>query len=216
MTDLKDQIANVEQSKTLTIFMQFKPHGWARFNLDEERGALVIQSDWGDYQYFWGGGPRQWGERTFVEFLCGGHADGSPDYHYLTDKLHYGGRTRAVIDGDATRAGMHKRILEQRRRRKLTRDRARTLWEVVTLFVGNIEDEPWSDKIWLEWGQARTACDQINDFFPEVHEDILTKDAPRLAFLRDQLLPALVHHLKGMRDGNTRDHSAEPAAASGR
>src|SRR5690606_22618574 len=161
----------------------------------------------GNWQYVWGGGPATWGYPTFLDFLKRGN------YHYLTDKLHYGGRKRTVIDEDATRKAMVRRIAQARlgrlkfdprtgryvRTDQITSERARELREGVEEFVTSIGGKPWDSSIWEEFRriEEESYCSDFRDFFYDAHELIEQKDHPRLVFLRDQLLPMLVAYLRG-------------------
>lgn len=199
--DLRGQLAEVEERQTLTIFMTFKSHGWARFNIDGKLGALTIQSDWGDWQHVWGGGPGSWGHPTFTDFL-----KDRAGCHYLADKLYYGRDDRAVIDGDETRKRLFEKILRARRAEDIGKRTARDLWDAVEDVVDEIEDRPWGDHVWVVW---RDACEEFgsiafSEFFHDVHELICSRPHPRMTFLTEQLLPLMVSYLRGEIDGSGR------------
>lgn len=191
--NLRDRLESVEETQTLTIFMRFKDYGWARFNIDNKLGSLAIQSDWGSWQHVWGGGPSSWGSPTFVDFLKDRDA-----CHYLTDKLHYGGRTRSVVDGKATAANFGKKIIADRRELKIDEYEARSLWRQADDFVREINGRPYGDNV---WALLNSYDREFHQFFPDAHEMIETEPAPSLVFLRDQLLPTLIAYLRGEIDG---------------
>lgn len=200
MTNLRDQLEHVEQFETLTIYMQFKSHGWARFNIDNKLGALSIQSDWGNWQHVWGGGPKQWGAVTFVDFLRG---RGSCEY--LTDKLHYGGRTRSVVDGEATFKNFANKVIAARRAGELDQYEARSLWEDAKRLVGETQGRPYGNDVWAILNSLQR---DFHAFFSDAGEMIETMEAPSLVFLREQLLPVLLAYLRGEINAKPVDNAA--------
>lgn len=212
MTDVDGNLRNqahfLRESQSRTIFISFRPHGWARFIIDDTLGALTIDSDWGSWSHVWGGGPSYWGTKTFTEFLRDRKA-----FHYLTDKLHYGGRTRELVDGDATKKALLKKVAEARRGTReycyttgkwkyfprIDKDRAKELRRGINEYIYEIEDKPMDDNVWsaIRKVEEQDYVDGFGAFFDDMHDLIEMKPHPRLIFLRDQLLPVLVAVLNG-------------------
>lgn len=120
-----------------SIKSQLTPHGfregWAVFLLDSN-GMLAVASDYGDYVYHW---PRHgWGPEDFRRFLVG------LDASYLIGKLSHGKR---VPDAEATERNIRKEILQLRREKIMTKDRARSEWELVkrASFDHEVEIHDW-------------------------------------------------------------------------
>jgi hypothetical protein len=191
---MKIEIRNVDIGTALSIFMTFKPGGYALFLIDEQTGTLAIVSDWGKWQHMWGGGPRAWGTKTFVEFLAGrdaGHCN------YLTDKLHYG-RTRMVIDGDATQTALEARLREVGRMADDDSTMIRYLADLRTLTHRLDGKDP--NEFWHCWGEVDSALRDLLRNEP-IHECIETRWPSSMTFLNEQILPAFVTYLQGYLDG---------------
>ncbi len=142
--------------------------GWGFFLLDSS-GMLACVTDYGSYAYKW----DAIGERDFRKFLC------TCDQWYLTSKLdpstHY--------DGDATLKRIRQRICELRREGQLTRDRARTEWELVEL-----GDEVYSSVDFADWYRRTDLHDAA--------ELAVYSSSPQIVAFCERLWPRFVALLK--------------------
>jgi hypothetical protein len=175
----------VFQSESVNRYLfRFHPYGWAIFYVDHEWGGLTITSDWGSWSHVWGGGPKTWGNATFVDFL-----KDRTSCHYLADKLSYG-RTRQVPDPDATFKALGSEIIYRRRAGDLNRDKARELWHEMNNFCDMLNDS-------LDAAYGVLESGGLAEEFDGMHEWVVYVTAPKVTFLIEGLLPVFVAHLNG-------------------
>lgn len=189
---LRNQVHSISQHDSLTLWFLFTPYGYARINIDNELGSLVIQSDWGNWQHMWGGGPAQWGSRTFIDFL---KARDSGHCEYLTDKLHYG-RVRAVIDGDATAKALCDALDEKVKANHTNGSWAEQFKEQIRDFTRDVDGkEP--NLCWYAWNER---CDEdMRELFDpmELSDLMVTEQPSSMRYLNDEILPTLIAYLRG-------------------
>lgn len=183
---LKDRVSSAYEAGTDDVtkyYIRFEPFGWAVFYIDHPLGGLTITSDWGSWSYLWSGGPKQWGHPTFVDFLRDRASSG-----YLADKLSYG-RTRHVPDDDATWKGMAEHIIERRRDRNIDKHEAREYWRAAKEFCHHLNDG-------IEAAYLNSEVDHLSGEFECLHEWVVSRTAPKVVFLREELLPTLLGYLR--------------------
>jgi hypothetical protein len=123
------------KSKHETVRRYYLPtidglEGWAEVIITDG-GYFSTVSDYGNYAFAW----RSFGE-CFRTFLLGAEKDAD----YFTKKLQPGGDGPGdVYDGEATERHIRKLILEYRRERHWSRERAREEWDLLERF--NLEWE---------------------------------------------------------------------------
>lgn len=142
--------------------------GWAVVFLDA-RGIISTVSDYGDYGYWFG---QIGGDGDIRRFLC------QCDNGYLLRKI----APREVYDGEATKKGILKHILEHRREKNYTKDFARQEWDLAT--------GPWTDllsdfRTWYEETEIGDAA--------EFHRE---KSDPRAVAFCERVMPRLRAMLK--------------------
>lgn len=114
-----------------TRFYEINPgkSGYARIWITDD-GCLTCITDWGNYGYWWGAPGCE-----FRSFLA------SCDNDYLATKLSGGEREFA---GQETVLLVQEKILSMRRHYDLTREQARSEWELLpTCFDSEIEFNDW-------------------------------------------------------------------------
>jgi hypothetical protein len=171
---LTDKIRSSVKGVVSRYRVYFENHGWAYMVVDEELGSLYIQSDWGNYAYTWGGGPKNWGNPSFVNFLltC------SPDY--LAEKLTYT-MDREEVDIEGTR----KNLLEHAEG-TIKNTRKDCVIADINTFCDCMENgEP------PELAMKDESLEQIFLEFDCLHEWILMKPKGWYQILRAELIPAL-------------------------
>lgn len=148
--------------------------GWAIIHIDSA-GFLGVVSDYGNYAYHW----SSFGD-DFKKFLCG------LDWHYLYGKLMHG-RDSRIYDGRATLRSVQQRILELRRTRKLSFDRAREEWD---LALDSEIDHDRSD------GYSLWSRDTELEYPYELYE---TMDEPQCSAFCQKVWPRFIEALKESR-----------------
>jgi hypothetical protein len=93
----------------------------ANIVLDDKDGDIYIQSDYGDYSYWWRSRGR---DTTLKQFLL------SCDDSYVMNKFGYGGKNDYFY-ADRTIKNIKKDILQQRREDRIDSDQARLLWNEI-------------------------------------------------------------------------------------
>ena len=142
--------------------------GWGFFLLDSA-GMMACVTDYGNYAHKW----DAIGDRDFRSFLCGCEQD------YLAGKLdssmHY--------NGDATRKEIRRTICELRREAQLTRDVARTEWDLVDEYDGVYSEVDFAD-----WHRNTT--------FSDAYELAVYRSSASIVAFCERLWPRLVVLLK--------------------
>jgi hypothetical protein len=182
---------------SVSIRLRFEPIGWAVFIVDEDLGALSVQSDWGDYNYAWGHGGR--GGKTLMQFLA------TCSEGYIAGKLLAG--RKGIVDAEATRKAMKQYVREQfklGRMKLLFRDHhresdfelMRMLMSEIGNFYSNIRDldpDTFMDPF---------AGELMQEVFNPVYEYIVTKMHPWHAMLYWEIVPTFQAYLRGEIDGH--------------
>ncbi len=152
--------------------------GWALLILDEETGAVTIQSDYGDWSFIWP--PAAHGRKSLKHFLCEG------DFHYLAGKF-MGRADIDVFDFDATISEMKREIAEDRRARAIEKQEARDLFDE----LDRMDDESSEDLFYTNLD--RTVSDH---FSGEPFLLFQHKKKPEYLWLLHGILPALIGELR--------------------
>lgn len=196
MKELKDRITGVEKTTAERYHIRFDAFGWATIVISDQ-GDMLINSDWGDWCYTWGGGPSYWGKKNFKEFLV----SSSPDY--LGAKLGYDRETNK-LDIEATRKCLRGGIIQTRRENygssvmplgpeEEGKAEARRLWEDVDVFCDALEEGQ-------SYAYHCAISEEMNEFFPELYELLVYNHTPRFRMLIEELLPVFLNILEGELD----------------
>lgn len=182
-------VANVAASEVLSVHITFKPLGWATFYVDDARGTLAIESDWGSYAYRWGRGSWLGVEPPDLSLALRGRIGSDSDY--IARKL-LGAKVRAYCP-ETTRREWFRLIARRRRDGVLSRGTARDAWDEVSRADLGHPAIAWSDASdALREALGNDPCDL---FFDSV--------TPAFLIVRDVLIPAFIAAL--------RDRAAEAA-----
>ena len=101
---------------------------WAIFFVDSERGALSVQSGYGDYSYMWGNHGRE----SFKHFIL----ELDKDHQYIMGKFSMGNKNGDWFDYPASVKRLKEQITEARREKYVTPNVARRAWNS----IGSLDD----------------------------------------------------------------------------
>ena len=143
--------------------------GWAILFLDDA-GCFAVLSDYGNYAYRWN--ARGFGSPGGIRpFLLG------CDNGYLAGKL----SPQKVYDGDATLRAVREYILERRRERDWTAERARDEWD---LLEWNDLDSEFRFQTWLNDTKIEDPWEGLAQYALDIHAAAFLERAwPRLKSL---------------------------------
>lgn len=150
---------------------------WADITVDsnDEAGRIMIASDFGDWQYYWGhcGKP-------FKEFLLKIGKD------YVASKF---GESKH-FDLESTLKGYKERIIESRRDDRMDAVKARTLWDEI-IFI----DEYCSDDINQFYQVVSNDCENLMEYFDQ-SPDVSEKISPQFEKFWSMLWPEFTKWLQ--------------------
>ena len=143
---MEDYMFKKSTCETYTI--RWGVFGWAVFAIDEETGLFNCQSDYGDYNYMW---PNH-GRKSFKHFII----ELAEDTHYLLKKV----SKDDSFNYEKTIESWKNLIIEIRKERICTKEKARGAWDVVI----NLDDFSGSpDMCQREVFES----DEISHLYPE-------------------------------------------------
>jgi hypothetical protein len=145
--------------------------GWARVVLTSD-GMFSAVSDWGHYAYLW----THPGVRDFREFFLNAESE----WGYFAKKL----RPEKILNEKASWDNLKRDLLERRRSKSLTKEKARDAWETMKLYSS------WDEYLYS------SACAEVFDepwefSVRELHPDVVSfakRVLPRLAAMVSQEL----------------------------
>ena len=178
----KYHVARSEKRGTCEVYeVWFEPMGYAFFYIHEfpNGGTLAIVSDWGNYSHMW----NSTGLPSLKHFLATCHSD------YIVMKLGYekGREFSHQFKSEKTLVNFKKRILEDRRDDRLSREEARDLWEILIDWSPDDNDQSWY------WTMPKELSKQYPDPFEWGFE---YGPSPRYQFLVDHLVPFFQRYLQ--------------------
>lgn len=164
-----------------SVFVKFKPDGWASLTWNDATGEVAVQSDWLNGTYRWNTGS--FGDKaTLTDFLA--DRTSSP---YLCDKLFRDHRSE--LDGKATRIAIKKEIVDARRAWDIDKDQARQMWEDS---YDVVHHSSTVESIYLE---SRDTT--LKHLFSESHESLLKYREPGgYTVMKTTVIPALIKAIR--------------------
>jgi len=152
---------------------------------EQHRGEILINSTFGSWAHYWGApGTR------FRRFLLG------LDFGYAFGK--FMGLALEQYDGDASMAGLQRKVIESRRRRHISREAARFVWDQIDDHSSELRESQESfitacghigrecDAPWARRAISTMELDDIGEIFAEPWYLTETRDHPQaVGFWRD-------------------------------
>jgi len=158
------------------ITCSWSPYGWAHAYVDNDKGTLMICSDWGDWTYRWGLSGLPAGQKL-DEFIFQRTDD---RWGYVANKL-LGGETREY-DHEKTQSWLRKRLAEEYR-------------SSVVTHLGAYAKQTYRDAITdiavCEDFDALHDSEAIDAFITVDYEDQQTSHSQTYRNLTELILPAL-------------------------
>lgn len=178
-------LAHVTTNLIPAIHLRFKPFGWATVYIDDERGTLAIESDWGTFSHRWGKGthlhPSSLLTQALPQFL--------KDRWYTAGKL--GSGHKKEYDAQATERAVRERLLERRRAVRIAAPLAREAWGELDRAI---DWDAGPEIVVMQLDENRAICDALG--MEGMNYELMERRHPSsYLVLRDQLIPALLEVL---------------------
>ena len=180
---MKEKLTAVDKHLVETWHFRFE-WGWAIFSVCNATGCFAIQSDWGDYAHRWNP-SHLGGGQSLKQFLASG-----TNPHYIVNKLSYG-QPRSFVeefDGDATKQGLKKRLLEDRAEGLIFKETARDLWDDLN------ERVDFSSAEAFMWSVS--SCEGLNSWAEDVGQWAVFRPSSRHEKLVHELIPLFQDFLR--------------------
>lgn len=152
--------------------------GWADCTVNDETGALMITSDWGDWSYTWG--HLNFGaSKNLTEFItiCG--------VDYLADKLSGGTRASKEFDGAATTKQLKAELRVMRKSCDISKDVYESCLSQLSHMASPCSEERYADQV------SQLVGDKDVAIFDEPWYFYQYKDKNEYVVLLRSILPAL-------------------------